>query len=152
MLNSFIEPFPPEQGILAVFLSWLLSQLAKVFVGVKKEKKFNFRWLFDYGGMPSSHSATVACLATVVGLYYGFRTMPFLITLIFAIITMFDAAGVRRNIGRQAGILNKMMDDLYQQGQVPEKRLKELLGHTPVEVFAGAFTGIIIALILCIKY
>lgn len=75
--------------------------------------------------------------------------MPFLIVLIFTIITMFDAAGVRRNVGRQAMILNKMLDDLYEKGQVPEKRLKELLGHTPVEVFAGAFLGIIMAYIFC---
>ncbi len=75
--------------------------------------------------------------------------MPFLITLIFTIITMFDAAGVRRNVGRQAIILNKMMDDIYEKGQVGDARLKELLGHTPVEVFAGAFLGFLISWITC---
>jgi acid phosphatase family membrane protein YuiD len=99
--------------------------------------------------MPSSHSAAVAALAATVGLYYGFGTMPFLITLIFAVITMFDAAGVRRSVGRQAGILNKMLDDLYQKGQVPETRVKELLGHTPVEVFAGALLGVLISWLFC---
>ena len=134
---------------MAVFLAWFVSQVIKVIRGVVTQGRFNFRWLFDTGGMPSSHSATVAALATVVGRYYGFNSMPFLITFVFAIMTMFDAAGVRRSVGRQASILNKMLDDLYQKGQVPETRLKELLGHTPFEVFAGASLGVLMSLVLC---
>lgn len=99
--------------------------------------------------MPSSHSATVASLTTVTGIYYGVQSIPFLIVLVFTLITMFDAAGVRRNVGRQAAILNKMLDDLYEKGAVPEKRLKELLGHTPIEVFMGAFLGIMITFLVC---
>ena len=99
--------------------------------------------------MPSSHSATVASLATVTGLYFGFPTIPFLIVFVFSIITMFDAAGVRRAAGRQAEILNKMLDDFYEKGEVTETRLRELLGHTPFEVFAGALVGIIIAMLIC---
>lgn len=142
-------PFSPARGITAVVLAWLLSQVIKVIRGVLTQGKFNFRWLFDTGGMPSSHSATVASLATTVGLYYGFRSIPFLITFVFALITMFDAAGVRRSVGRQASILNRMLEDLYEKGQVPEKRLKELLGHTPFEVFAGAFLGVLMSLVIC---
>lgn len=142
-------PFSEFRGFLAVFLSWFISQLAKVAQGIVKKKRFNFRWLFDAGGMPSSHSATVASLATVSGLYFGFGSVIFLIVLIFSVITMFDAAGVRRSVGRQAQTLNKMLDDLYEKGAVPEQRVKELLGHTPVEVFAGAFVGIILAYIIC---
>lgn len=123
--------------------------MAKVIRGALKERRFNFRWLFDTGGMPSSHSAAVASLTTVTGIYYGFQSVPFLIVLLFTLITMFDAAGVRRNVGRQAAILNKMLDDLYRKGGVPEKRLKELLGHTPIEVFAGALVGILISLVIC---
>ena len=99
--------------------------------------------------MPSAHSATVASLATVIGLYYGFRSIPFLMGLILCFITMFDAAGVRRHLGRQGQILNEIVDEFYLKGAVPEKRLKELLGHTPVEVIAGAFLGIGIALLFC---
>ena len=142
-------PFPATRGIVAVVMAWFLSQTFKVIRGILTQGRFNFRWLFDTGGMPSSHSATVAALATSAGLYYGFRSMPFLITTVFTVITMFDAAGVRRAAGRQASVLNKMIEDLYQKGQVPEGRLKELLGHTPVEVFAGAFVGIVISLIIC---
>lgn len=142
-------PFPVESAAIAVFLSWLLSQLIKVIRGYIREKKFNFRWLFDTGGMPSSHSASVASLATVVGLYYGFMSMPFLMAVVYSLVIMFDAAGVRRSVGRQASILNKMLDDFGQKGEVPDKRLKELLGHTPVEVFAGAFLGIVMAYLFC---
>ena len=144
-------PFDPGRAYLAVFLSWFIAQTIKVLrslAGVKF-RRFNFRWIFDTGGMPSSHSSSVAGLSTTAGLYYGFGSMPFLITLIFTIITMFDAAGVRRNVGRQAIILNKMMDDIYEKGQVGDARVKELLGHTPVEVFAGAFLGFLIAWITC---
>lgn len=123
--------------------------MIKVIRGMIKEKRFNFRWLFDTGGMPSSHSASVASTATAVGLYYGFMTIPFLLTGVFTIVIMFDAAGVRRSAGKQAQILNKMLDELYEKGQFAEERLKELLGHTPVEVFAGALLGIIITLLLC---
>lgn len=143
------QPFPPMQAAWAVFLSWALSQLAKVIRGMIREKRFNFRWIFDTGGMPSSHSASVASIATSMGLYYGFVSMPFLMTLVFTVITMFDAAGVRRSAGRQAQVLNKMLDELYQKGQFAEERVKELLGHTPVEVFAGAFLGILISLVFC---
>lgn len=142
-------PFGPLRGFLAVFLAWFISQALKVIRGALTQGRFNFRWLFDTGGMPSSHSASVSSLATVVGLYYGFLSIPFLIAFIFTIITMFDAAGVRRSVGRQAGVLNKMLEDLYQIGQVPEAHLKELLGHTPFEVFAGAFLGVLVSLVIC---
>ena len=148
-LITFNPPFEESRAFTAVFLSWFVAQFAKVLRGGFAKKRFNFKWLFDTGGMPSAHSAAVSCLATVAGLYFGFQSIPFLITLIFTIIIMFDAAGVRRNVGRQARLLNKMLDELYEKGQVPEQRLKELLGHTPVEVFAGCFLGITIAYLLC---
>ncbi len=144
-----VPAFSPAQAFIAVTLAWFISQVIKVLRGVRKGRRFNFRWLFDTGGMPSSHSATVGALATSVGLYYGFVSMPFLITFIFTIITLSDAAGVRRSVGRQASILNKMLDDLYEKGQVPDARLKELLGHTPIEVLAGTFLGIVVSLVIC---
>ena len=148
-MTPFPAPFPEERGFTAVFLSWFLAQLIKVIRSGYQEKRFSVRWLFDTGGMPSAHSATVSCLATVVGLYFGFGSILFLAVLIFTIITMFDAAGVRRNVGRQARILNKMLDEFYERGWVQEQRLKELLGHTPVEVFAGAFLGILVGCSFC---
>ncbi|HOW60033.1 MAG TPA: divergent PAP2 family protein [Candidatus Omnitrophota bacterium] len=147
VLNN--PPFHAEKAFVAVFLSWFVAQALKVILGGSRQKKFDVRWLFDTGGMPSAHSATVSSLAAVIGLYYGFNTIPFLIGLILCLITMFDAAGVRRHFGRQAKILNEIIDEFYVKGAVPEKRLKELLGHTPVEVLLGALLGIFIAWILC---
>lgn len=140
-------PFESTTAIVAVFMSWLISQLAKVARGMRREKRFNFRWLFDTGGMPSAHSATVSSLTVVVGFYYGFTSLPFLFVGIFSLITMFDAAGVRRSVGRQAAILNKMISEFSEKGFVGQERVKELLGHTPVEVFAGSLLGITIALL-----
>ena len=136
------------QGFFTVFIAWIFAQTIKIIIGVIREKRFNFRWLVTTGGMPSTHSAAVAALATVVGVHYGFGSVIFAITCTFTLITMFDAAGVRRNVGKQASLLNQMMDDIYETGEVPEKRLKELLGHTPVEVFAGATVGVIVAVLM----
>ncbi len=149
MIDVLNPPYHSEKAFAAVFLSWFVAQALKVILGGATHKKFDVRWLFDTGGMPSAHSATVACLATVVGLYYGFNSIPFLMGLILCLITMFDAAGVRRHLGWQGKILNEIVDEFYAKGAVPEKRLKELLGHTPVEVIAGAALGIFMAYLFC---
>lgn len=99
--------------------------------------------------MPSAHSSGTAAVAMVVGLYSGFASILFLLALAFAIVTMFDAAGVRRAVGKQTIILNKMMDDFHAGGPFPEKRLREFLGHTPIEVFIGALLGITLSLLIC---
>jgi acid phosphatase family membrane protein YuiD len=95
--------------------------------------------------MPSTHSTGVSCLATAVGFDYGFDSVNFAIAATFAIIVMFDAQVVRRSTGRQARILNKIMDDIYWQGRIQENRLRELIGHTPVEVIAGFILGVTVA-------
>ena len=99
------------------------------------------------GGMPSSHAAGAACLATAVGLEEGFSSAYFALAVSFAIVVMFDAQGVRRSAGRQARILNKIMEDIYWQGKIEELRLRELIGHTPIEVIVGLLLGVAIALI-----
>lgn len=96
--------------------------------------------------MPSAHAAGAACLAASVGLECGFYSAYFALAFAFAIVVMFDAQGVRRSTGKQAGILNKIMDDIYWRGRIQELRLRELIGHTPVEVIIGGFLGIVIAL------
>jgi len=144
-----LPPFSEHRAYVAVISAWLLAQICKVVQGVILHRKFDFRWFLDTGGMPSSHTAAVSSLTTVVGLYYGFGTIPFGITLVFSLIIMFDAAGVRRNVGKQATILNKIVDQLSKGQQVEEQRLKELLGHTPFQVFVGAFLGIVVSLLIC---
>jgi acid phosphatase family membrane protein YuiD len=117
----------------------------KVTIGIIRERRFDFRWFVGTGGMPSTHAAGVSCLATAVGLEYGFDSVYFAIAVVFTIVVMFDAQGVRRATGRQAGILNKIMDDIYWRGRIQEDQLRELIGHTPVEVIIGAILGIFVA-------
>ncbi len=152
MTLHFNHPFWPElwhnRILLMTLLVWVLAQTTKVIIGFFKEKRFNFRWFIGTGGMPSSHAAGVSALATAVGIEHGFYSTFFAIAAIFALVTMFDAQGVRRSTGQQATVLNKMMDDIYWKGQVEEKRLLELVGHTPVQVLAGMFFGIIWTVLL----
>ncbi len=107
-----------------------------------RHHKINFRLFVGTGGMPSSHSAFVSSLATAIGLEAGWTAPVFMLSVGMALVIMSDAAGVRRSAGQQAQILNEIMDDLYKSKPVPHTRLKELLGHTPVQVFVGAFLGI----------
>ena len=127
--------------------AWVIAQCLKVAIGVIREKRFDFRWLIGTGGMPSSHAAGASCLATAIGLECGFDSVYFALAASFAIVVMFDAQGVRRASGKQARILNKVMDDIYWQGRIHENRLRELIGHTPVEVIAGFLLGVLIALL-----
>jgi hypothetical protein len=130
---------------MTTLVSWLIAQALKVTLGVIREKKFDFRWFVGTGGMPSSHAAGVSCLATAVGLEYGFDSVYFAIALVFTLVVMFDAQGVRRSTGKQARILNKIMEDIYWKGKIRENQLRELIGHTQVEVIVGSLLGILIA-------
>ena len=148
MQHSFWPEITHNHIFIITLIVWILAQATKVVIGVFTEKRFNFRWFIGTGGMPSSHTAGIAALATCVGLDQGFDTIAFAIAASFAMVTMFDAQGVRRATGQQATVLNKMMEDIYWKGQIEEKRLKELVGHTPVQVVAGFVFGIFCALIL----
>lgn len=144
------EPFPAWRAYVAVAIAWVSAQAIKVLRNVIRHKRFNFRWIIDTGGMPSSHSSGTASLATVVGLYSGFTSIIFLLALGFAVVTMFDAASVRRSVGRQAVIMNKIIDEMVASGHLSEQRVREFLGHTPVEVLAGAVLGISISFLFCV--
>lgn len=128
--------------------AWLIAQTIKVALGVFREKRFNFKWFVGTGGMPSSHTAAATAIATSVGITYGFDSGLFAIAITFALVVMFDAQGVRFSSGRQAEILNKMLDDIYWKKKLDEEKLKEFLGHTPVQVWAGAVLGILVPLLL----
>lgn len=129
-------------GILAAFL----AQVIKFFIFTIKARKINFKIFTTTGGMPSSHSAGVMGLSTAVGLISGFDSVIFAVALGSSLITMYDAAGVRRAAGKTAACLNKMMDDFYNHDvQALGGKLKELLGHTPFEVIMGAIFGILFA-------
>ena len=134
--------------LLPPLVAWLVAQVAKVVIASVRMRRLNLRVLADPGGMPSSHSAICMGLTTAVGKHLGVSTAPFAIALIFSFVVMYDAAGVRRAAGRQAAVLNRLVQDLVHMRGVQETELRELLGHTPVEVLVGAVLGIAIGLIL----
>jgi acid phosphatase family membrane protein YuiD len=129
-------------------LAWLVAQTLKIIISYFQEGHINFSRLVQTGGMPSSHTAFVMSLSTGVGMVEGWDCTLFAISLVFALVIMYDAAGVRRAAGKQARVLNRIVDEIAQKREFPEERLKELLGHTPVEVFAGAFLGILVAFLM----
>ncbi len=140
ILNTGYEAL--AAGILAAFI----AQLIKFVIFTIKTKKINFKIFTTTGGMPSSHSAGVMSLSTIVGIIEGFDSIVFAVALGYALITMYDAAGVRRAAGKTAACLNRMMDDFYKHDvQAIGGKLKELLGHTPFEVIMGALFGIVFA-------
>ncbi len=149
MLPALVE-FGNNKIFFTVALAWIFAQTTKVLLGIVRERRFNFMWFVGTGGLPSSHAAGVTALASSIGLYAGFDTALFAIALLFVIVVLFDAQGVRRASGQQAQILNKILDDIYWKRKIHEDRLKELLGHTPVEIFAGIAIGIFMSL-LCYK-
>jgi len=146
MRNILLE-VSKNKILLTTLLAWLIAQTIKVVIVIIKHRKFDFRWFIGSGGMPSSHVAGATCLACSIGLKQGFDNVVFALAAAFALVVMFDAQGVRRAAGRQARILNKITDDIYWKGKVPEGRLRELIGHTPIEVIAGFVVGVLIAVL-----
>lgn len=131
--------------LMVAILAWATAQVLKIISWAFVSRELNFKRLVEPGGMPSSHSAFVTSLATGIGLYEGFDSTLFALAVVFALIVMYDASGVRRAAGKQARVLNAIIEDLNRRELHPE-RLRELLGHTPIEVLVGALLGIVIAL------
>jgi acid phosphatase family membrane protein YuiD len=131
--------------LMTAITAWGIAQILKVFTNYFKVKKFDAERIVGAGGMPSSHTALVVSLAAAIGFQTGWNSPFFAIASVLAGIVMYDAAGVRRAAGKQARILNKLIGEYHANHAVREGRLKELLGHTPVEVFAGAILGMLVA-------
>jgi acid phosphatase family membrane protein YuiD len=147
-LNILFSELFANKVLIITLIVWIVAQSIKVSLGVIEEKKFNFKWFIGTGGMPSSHAAGATALAVTSGLHLGFDSVAFALAAVFALVTMFDAQGVRRSTGQQAQILNKILDDIYWRGKVESEQLKELIGHTPTQVFAGSLLGFIISIFL----
>ena len=131
--------------IQAAFFAWLAAQLIKVFLTLAISKRFDSSRVLGSGGMPSSHAAMACAMLTAVGYREGVSSTLFALAFCFAGVVMYDAAGVRRSTGRNAAVINRLIEDLTSNGfNFTEERLKELVGHTPVQVFAGALLGILI--------
>ncbi|NJK47366.1 divergent PAP2 family protein [Candidatus Gracilibacteria bacterium] len=132
-----------NQILVVSVLACLIAQGLKFFIELIRHGKVSLRFLVTTGGMPSAHSALVGALATGIGLTKGWSSPEFAIASLFAVIVMYDAAGVRQAAGKQARILNQIVDEFFQDGkQFDEERLKELLGHTPFQVLVGLALGI----------
>lgn len=133
--------------IIAALISAFIAQLLKLIFYYTTNKKINFKILTETGGMPSSHSAFVIGMTTSIAAISGYRSIEFAVSLGFAMVVMYDAAGLRRSAGKMAAVLNKIVDEVYAKSERhTSERLIELLGHTPIEVIMGAFLGATIAL------
>jgi acid phosphatase family membrane protein YuiD len=148
------RPYPPAQGCPASHFQeaptepfWIALSIGLIVQGYKgfaafaQAGRWNMRRFVETGGMPSAHSAAVAALSTAVGLWHGFGSGLFAVTLYFSLIVMYDAAGLRRAAGRQAMVLNRLIERHFQQPEREAQKLMELLGHTPFEVLVGALLG-----------
>ena len=133
--------------ILVPFLTWFFIQVFKVIWDLATTKKFNFKRILGAGGMPSSHSAVVIALATMIGRSQGTGSPEFALSIIFALVVMYDAAGVRREAGKQAHLLNEIVNTPGLTNVQVKEKLVEALGHTPVQVLAGALVGFIVGMI-----
>ena len=144
-MNDFIA-FLQNKYIYTPFFLWFGIQLFKLIYDLVTTKKFNFKRIIGAGGMPSSHSAVVASLATLIGREEGVGTPLFALAFIFALVVMYDACGVRRAAGKQAALLNKLIETPGLTGVQVSEKLVEVLGHTPVQVFVGALIGVVVGL------
>jgi acid phosphatase family membrane protein YuiD len=145
---DFFRQIAVNDVLWAGFWGWFCTQSCKIVLNFLREKKFNFFWVISTGGMPSSHAGGVCAMAATVGLKEGFSSTIFAFAFIFSFVVMFDAQTSRRSIGKQAEILNTIMDDMYHGKPISDKKILAFVGHTPIQVFVGATIGVLIALLL----
>ncbi len=133
--------------IIASVCAWALAQFVKVLIGLIRKRQIDLRYFVSSGGMPSAHSATVSALATGVAMVEGIGSVAFGISVILAVIVMYDAAGVRQSVGRQSIILNRIIAELRDRRPIAEleHNLRVFIGHTPFQVIVGSTMGIILA-------
>jgi len=152
-MQEFCQSLLENHILLVAVIASIVAQITKLAIELGKNRKINIRVLVETGGMPSAHSALVTALATGVGHKMGWNSPDFAIAAIFAIIVMYDAAGVRQAAGKQARILNQIIDELFREHPTfNEDRLKELLGHTPFQVIVGSILGVTIGCLAAPAY
>ena len=145
---TFIKDLFGNYVLVSAVLGWLIAQVLKIFSGTLSTRKFHIKYMFANGGMPSSHTATVVALTTSLAVSQGFGSPLFAISVILSIIVMNDAFGVRLETGKQATIINRIVNELFSgQPETVNTGLKELVGHTPFQVLMGAIVGLAVALI-----
>lgn len=145
---EFFVEISGNKVLIASVTAWFIAQMLKIILTYYSSKKLDLTRLVGSGGMPSSHTAFVMALSTSIGRMYGWDSAIFAVSLCFTLIVMYDAAGVRRAAGNQAKIINMIIEDLAHNKPITDEKLKELIGHTPKEVIAGAVLGIAVANIM----
>lgn len=146
-MENNLMTFIQNKYIYIPFLLWFGIQTFKVIYDLVTTHKFNFKRIMGAGGMPSSHSAVVVGLATLIGKYQGVDSPIFAVSLVLAFVVMYDAAGVRRAAGKQAKLLNKLIETPGLTTVQVSEKLVEVLGHTPLQVIVGALIGLVVGLI-----
>ncbi|MCX5748728.1 MAG: divergent PAP2 family protein [Candidatus Saganbacteria bacterium] len=144
VLFEILKNYPLMSSLLAMFL----GQAFKIVYYYMIDKKLEWRHFLESGGMPSAHSAMATSLAVSVGIWNGWCSSQFAISVAFSCIVMYDAVGVRRATGAQSIVLNRILEDLYKSGRISSEKLHEFMGHTPLEVLAGLIFGLIISLLM----
>lgn len=134
-----------NQVLVAALTAWSLAQILKVPIEFWRTHKWDWALLFTAGGMPSSHSALVTAAAHAIGLYAGFDSPLYALSVVVTMIVVYDATGIRRQAGRHAEMINAMMRDLMEGHPLQEQQLREVLGHTPLQAFMGILLGLSIA-------
>ena len=147
MFSQATASFNAFKAIWVPLVAWFIAQLFKVIIHLVNDRRLDLSYMYSPGGMPSAHAALMTALATTMGLLYGFDSPYFAISLAVAFIVMYDAAGVRRTVGYQSTVLNKMLDELFKGKKEFSQRLSEIIGHSKWEVFIGAVLGIALALL-----
>ena len=147
MIRSVLNPY-----LFAIMTAWFLAQTLKIPIHYLSNKEWRLALFFESGGMPSSHSTLVSCTALLTGLYEGFHSATFAIALTLAVIVIYDATHVRREAGYHAERLNYLFAELLQGHPLKEDALREVIGHTPTQVFGGAILGFTIAIIFYLNW
>lgn len=145
---NFFTQILQNHVLMVALVGWLSAQVIKIIIELIRHRKLKLQLLMATGGMPSSHSSLVMSMATAVGLKYGFNSTFFAMAIVAAFVVMYDAQGVRRQAGTHAHIINVILENIENTGIKLDKNLKELLGHTPLQVIAGAILGIIVAVVM----
>lgn len=145
ILRDFLRLNPV---LISALISWTVAQTLKVLIDFWANRKWNWALLFHAGGMPSSHSAMVSATAYAVGIFFGFRTPLFALAVVFGLIVIYDATGIRRQAGQQAALLNTLVENFSKGKEGRQRRLREVLGHTPGEAVTGIALGISVAQIV----
>jgi len=134
-----------------VAVAWFIAQFSKPFVQYLRTREWAWSWFFSAGGMPSTHSAIITAATTALGMELGFASPEFALSFAICMVVLYDAAGVRRQAGEHARVINAIIDDFSHGHPLKEENLKELLGHTPGEVIIGVIVGITVAILVMLN-